>query len=215
MFNIFRILGDLTHLASIYLLLARIRSSKSVNGLSFKTQALYMVVYLTRYIDLLTSPWASIYNTVFKFVYLGTSGYVLWLMTSKHKSTRSPASVDTFQVQYLIGFSAVFALLFHIKFTVMELIWAFSIWLESVAILPQLFMIQRTGRAETMTTHYIFALGAYRVLYILNWIYRWATGNRGDWVSICGGLVQTLLYSDFFYVYYSKVYHGQSFTLPV
>ena len=36
-----------------------------------------------------------------------------------------------------------------------------------------MFLLQRTGEAETITTHYIFALGAYRALYILNWIYRY------------------------------------------
>ena len=47
-----------------------------------------------------------------------------------------------------------------------EILWSFSIFLESVAILPQLFMLSRTGEAETITTHYLFALGAYRALYI-------------------------------------------------
>lgn len=215
MFNIFRISGDIVHLVSIYLLLSKIISSKSVAGLSYKTQALYMLVYATRYLDLLFRPWYSVYNTIFKFFYLGSSGYVLWLMSSKYKVTRSPSSVDTFKVSYLIGFSAVFALIFNLKFTVLELLWAFSIWLESVTILPQLFMIQRTGKAETMTTHYICALGIYRLLYLVNWIYRAFTKDPSDWVSFAGGVIQTLLYSDFFYVYYSKVYHGQNFTLPV
>jgi hypothetical protein len=56
--------------------------------------------------------------------------------------------------------------------TPLEILWAFSIYLESVAILPQLFMLQRTGEAETITTHYLFALGAYRAFYIPNWIWR-------------------------------------------
>lgn len=34
-------------------------------------------------------------------------------------------------------------------------------------------MLQRTGEAETITTHYLAALGAYRALYIPNWIYRY------------------------------------------
>ena len=215
MYNIFRISGDLVHVFSVYLLLSKIETSRSVAGLSFKTQALYMLVYCTRYLDLLFRKWTSLYNTAFKIFYLATSGYTLWLMSKKYRNTRSPTSIDTFQVQYLIGFSAIFALLFHLKFTVMELLWSFSIWLESVTILPQLFMIQRTGKAETMTTHYIMALGLYRALYILNWIYRMFTTDRENLVSVFGGLVQTILYSDFFYVYYTKVYHGQSFTLPV
>jgi hypothetical protein len=51
--------------------------------------------------------------------------------------------------------------------------WSFSIWLEAVAIFPQLFVLQRTGEAETITTHYLAALGIYRGLYIPNWIYRY------------------------------------------
>lgn len=56
-----------------------------------------------------------------------------------------------------------------------EILWAFSIYLEAVGILPQLFMLQRTGEAETITTHYLFALGAYRALYVPNWVYRCAS----------------------------------------
>lgn len=33
-------------------------------------------------------------------------------------------------------------------------------------------MLQRTGEAETITTHYLAALGLYRGLYIPNWMYR-------------------------------------------
>lgn len=87
-----------------------------------------------------------------------------------------------------------------------QILWAFSIWLESVAILPQLFMLQRTGEAETITTHYLFALGAYRALYIPNWIYRWfaePTWNA-DPIAVLAGVVQTVLYSDFFWIYYTK-----------
>ena len=84
------------------------------------------------------------------------------------------------------------------------MLWAFSIWLESVAILPQLFMLQRTGEAETITTHYLFALGTYRALYIPNWIYRYFAEGYFDLISVLAGLVQTVLYSDFFYIYYTK-----------
>lgn len=215
MYNLFRIVADLVHVFSIYLLLHKIHTSRSVAGLSLKMQVLYMIVYVTRYLDLLVRPFASLYNTVFKLIYLGSTGYVLWLMTNKFRPTRSPAMVDTFKVQYLVGLSAVLALLFHLKFTLLEVLWAFSIWLESFAILPQLFMIQRTGKAETMTTHYIFALGIYRVLYLLNWVYKAIFGKGSDWVSVGGGLIQAALYSDFFYVYHNKVWKGQSFTLPV
>lgn len=125
-----------------------------------------------------------------KFFFIGSSSYVLYLMKAKYKSviplsfppsllththcnrpTHDP-SIDTFKIEYLLGPSLILGLIFHYKFSFTEILWSFSIWLEAVAILPQLFMLQRTGEAETITTHYLAALGAYRALYIPNWIYR-------------------------------------------
>ncbi|KAI3488828.1 hypothetical protein L1887_47027 [Cichorium endivia] len=68
-----------------------------------------------------------------------------------------------------------------------------------------LCLLQRTGEAEAITTHYIFALGAYRALYIPNWLYRYIAHNEVDPISILSGLVQTGLYLDFFYGTYSPL----------
>ena len=87
------------------------------------------------------------------------------------------------------------ALIFNYEFSVTEILWTFSIYLESVAIFPQLFMLQRTGEAETITTHYLAALGIYRALYIPNWIYRYVTsyGHVGTVLTPCvRGVADTL-----------------------
>ncbi|KAF2671570.1 er lumen protein-like protein retaining receptor [Microthyrium microscopicum] len=215
--NIFRLLADFSHLASIFILLHKMRSSSSAAGISFKSQFLYFLVYCTRYFDLLWTFYhpTSLYNTCFKIIFLSSSGYVIYLMLNDYKPTHDP-NQDTFKVEYLLAGSALLAILFPYKYTVAEVLWTFSIWLESVAILPQLFMLQRTGEAETITTHYLFALGAYRALYIPNWIYRWATEpNWSDPTAVLAGIVQTILYSDFFWIYYTKVMQGKRFNLPV
>lgn len=136
-------------------------------------------------------------------LFLGAQAYTLYLMLNDYRPTHDP-NIDTFKVEYLVGGAAVLGLLLPYKYTPFEILWAFSIWLESVAILPQLFMLQRTGEAETITTHYLFALGIYRALYIPNWIYRYATDGNVDQIAWIAGLVQTVLYSDFFWIYYTK-----------
>ena len=78
--NIFRFLGDLSHLASIFILLHKIQTSRSCRGISFKTQVLYLVVFLTRYVDLLTGPYVSFYNTIMKLFFIGSTVYTLYLM---------------------------------------------------------------------------------------------------------------------------------------
>eukprot|EP00061_Rhincodon_typus_P001098 g13705.t1 len=82
--------------------------------------------------------------------------------------------------------------------------WTFSIYLESVAILPQLFMVSKTGEAETITSHYLFSLGMYRTLYLLNWIFRYYSEGFFDLIAIVAGIVQSILYCDFFYLYITK-----------
>jgi len=70
--------------------------------------------------------------------------------------------------------------------------------------MPQLYMISRTGEAETITSHYLFALGLYRALYIANWVWRFYMEDFYDWIAIVAGCVQTALYCDFFYLYITK-----------
>ncbi|KAL7323254.1 endoplasmic reticulum retention protein [Mucor circinelloides] len=211
--NIFRLVADLMHLASIFILLLKIRKTKSCVGISFKTQLLYSIVFLTRYLDLVVKR-VSVYNTVMKIFFIASSIYILYLMRFKYKATYD-AGLDTFRIEYLLAGAAVLGVLSTYVYTVIEILWSFSIWLESVAILPQLFMLQRTGEAETITTHYLFALGAYRGLYLLNWVYRYIDEGHTDWIATVAGLIQTALYSDFFYIYYTKVIkEGQKFELP-
>ncbi|KAL1744846.1 ER lumen protein retaining receptor-domain-containing protein [Schizophyllum fasciatum] len=210
--NLFRLLGDLSHLASILILIQKIHTTRSCRGISFKTQALYVTVFVTRYLDLFFR-YISFYNTVMKIFFIGSSCYILYLMKFRFRPTQDP-SLDTFRVEYLVGPCAALALIFNYAFTPSEILWSFSIFLEAVAILPQLFILQRTGEAETITTHYLAALGAYRALYIPNWIYRYFSEGQVDPIAIVAGIVQTGLYLDFFYVYVTKVLHGQKFELP-
>lgn len=51
--DVFQLIGDFLHLVAILLLLLKILASKNVVGLSYKTQELYMAVFLTRYSNMI------------------------------------------------------------------------------------------------------------------------------------------------------------------
>ncbi|KAF9169225.1 endoplasmic reticulum retention protein [Mortierella sp. AD011] len=210
--NLFRLVADLMHLASIFILLLKMQKTRSVAGISFKTQALYAAVFLTRYTDLF-NHFYSVYNSCMKIFFIASSLYIVYLMKIKFKATNDPR-LDTFQVQYLVAGAAVLSLVANYYFTFQEILWTFSVYLEAVAILPQLFMLTKTGEAEVITTHYLFALGAYRALYLVNWIYRYAVEGHVDWIVWIAGTVQTGLYCDFFFIYFTKVLKGAKFELP-
>lgn len=205
----------MTHLLSIIVLLLKIRTMKSCAGISLKTQELYVIVFLTRYLDIFTKYY-SLYNTIMKLVFIGTSIAIVWYMRY-HKVVKQTYNKDedTFRHFFLVLPCFVLALLIHRAFTITEVLWTFSIYLEAVAILPQLVLLQQSRNIDNLTGNYVFLLGAYRALYLLNWIYRFFMENHlVRWISWVSGLVQTALYADFFYYYIKSWKNHEKLTLP-
>lgn len=221
MYNIFRIAGDLLHLASFLILLAKIFATRSCKGISLKTQCLYVVVFVTRYLDLFWN-FTSLYNSLMKIVFIGLSSAIVYLMLFKHPidKTYNPTH-DNFNVWLLLGPTFVLALLVHEYFSVSEVLWTWSIYLEAVAIVPQLIVIHAHakdtgGFVDTLNAHYVFALGGYRALYLLNWIWRLFTEPEySSWIVWVAGMVQTIIYADFFWYYIKARLEGTRMTLPL
>lgn len=213
--NIFRLAGDMTHLLSIVTLLLKIHATKSCAGVSMRTQELYALVFLTRYLDLFFN-FISLYNTVMKLIFISTSFCIIWYMR-KHKvvSQTYDKEQDTFRCLFLIAPCLLLAVLINHEFTITEVLWTFSIYLEAVAILPQLVLLQRTKNVDTLTGNYVFLLGGYRALYLLNWIYRYLTEPRyRQWIVWVSGTVQTAIYCDFFYYYIKSWKNNERLSLP-
>ena len=107
--------------------------------------------------------------------------------------------LDVCRKTYLIVPSAILALIFPERYTVMEILWTFSIFLESVAIMPQFFLLMKKGRVESVSRKYMAALGGYRAFYVLNWIWRYFAEGFFHYQVFLAGIVQTALYADFLY----------------
>ena len=105
-------------------------------------------------------------------------------------------------------------LIINKNYTLWGLIWSFSLWLESVAVFPQISIIAKTNGFFSYTAHYLAALGSYRFFYILLWIYRYIKQGRILWVSVLSGILQVLLYVDFFYLYIKNFGKIMSSDLP-
>eukprot|EP00039_Didymoeca_costata_P018363 m.333159 g.333159 ORF g.333159 m.333159 type:complete len:216 (+) comp17084_c0_seq1:116-763(+) len=208
--NIFRLCGDLSHVIAIILLLAKIWKTRSAAGISGKSQVLFTIVYITRYLDVFFT-FISWYNTFMKFMFVGTSCTTVYLIFQKFQATYD-RNHDTFRIELVLGPCFLLSLIpgFHYAFTILEVCWAFSIYLEAVAIMPQLFMLTKTGAAENITSHYLLFLGLYRAFYIMNWIKRYIDPEHHyDPIAVVAGIIQTILYCDFFYLYVTKVLKGK------
>mmetsp|Transcript_3946 Transcript_3946/g.4332 ORF Transcript_3946/g.4332 Transcript_3946/m.4332 type:complete len:221 (+) Transcript_3946:143-805(+) len=219
MMNIFRLAGDMAHVFSILVLLLRLRVTKNAVGISAKTQELYLVVFVARYLDLFTTYY-SLYNTMMKILYISSTSYIIYMIRymEPFKTTYDKAHDSFLHWQFAVLPCAVLGIITNILqgFSIIDMFWTFSIYLEALAIVPQLFLLQRYREIENLTGHYVFLLGIYRALYIVNWVYRsyHEPYYQHNWIVYICGFVQTALYIDFFYYYFLSKYRGGKFALP-
>jgi len=156
----------------------------------------------------------SIYNTVMKILFTSMTMYIVYILKMKLYSIHEYVD-DYFTVKYLILCciiaSSIKMYYENIKeygsdlLFIFECSWTFSICLEAVTIIPQLFLLQKKGSIENLTSHYMAFLGFYKILYIMNWIYRLRLDGHNTQIIVwIGGIFQSVLYADFFYLYYKS-----------
>ncbi|CBJ30852.1 conserved unknown protein [Ectocarpus siliculosus] len=181
MMNIFEFLGDMSHLAATVLLPYKLHTSRSAAGVSLKMQELYMVVFLTRYSDLLY-VFSSWYNSVMKIAHIFLTGLTIGMLKSRPSLK---ASYDASLHYYLPG--------------VLRFAWNFSEVLEPLAVVPQLLVFRGSTDAGRLGWTYVTLMGAYRALYILNWVYLSYNdyAYRHHPLVYAAGIVQTGMYLMF------------------
>lgn len=74
-------------------------------------------------------------------------------------ASRRPCLQDTFRYAFLVAPCFLLALVLNHRFSFTEVLWTFSIYLEAVAILPQLVLMQRTQNIDNLTANYVALLG--------------------------------------------------------
>jgi len=213
MFNIFRLAGDFSHVASFAFLLFRLQSGGSCAGISGKTQEIYLALFIFRYLDVFTN-FISLYNTIMKLLFIATTAYIVYLMRVPLKASASPEQEGSQATMMLVPACAFLALVLNDHnvsdsyFACFQsFLWALSIYLEAVAIVPQMILLRRKKVVENLTANYIVALGLYRGMYLVNWAYRWFVDPISSiefLIKVAAGLVQTGLYAHFFQIYWQS-----------
>lgn len=121
---------------------------------------------------------------------------------------------DTFDYRYMVGGAAVIALFLQprlAEYYPADVAWAFALYAESVACVPQLFMLNRAGVVHSWTAHFLAAQFFTKVCCFVFWIISCVElqdpeGKSnlmalvGYWVLTVQGF-QMLVMSDFVYQY--------------
>jgi len=194
--NVFRYAGDYLHLGGVLIFFATVFKNKSVEGFSLKTQALYFLIFCTRYLDLFDHR-QNTYLTVFKITYILSSGIALllfWKMFETYEGSKDTASMIMITIPCLIA-----TLILTNEYSLLELAWTYSEFLEGFSMVPQYVFSYRDGaNKDKGVLAFIFCFGSYRVFYAMNWIYKKIfVPHYSDIQSWIGGIVEILFFLDF------------------
>uniref|UniRef100_T1HL98 Uncharacterized protein n=1 Tax=Rhodnius prolixus TaxID=13249 RepID=T1HL98_RHOPR len=166
-------------------------------GISGKTQLLFLVTYMTRYLD---TYGVDIIKMSLIFMSLITVLLIYTVFDETHEVQH-----DTYWISPSIVICLGLGFQFNYALTYVEVLWAFSRYLEVVTIIPQLYFIYRKRYKPSVIRSYIILLLLYRGFYILNWIYRYTIEDHFDPIIVIPGVLQFLVYFAYFFLPYATL----------
>ncbi|XP_021909532.1 ER lumen protein-retaining receptor [Carica papaya] len=215
----FFVAAEVVHAAGILVLIYKLTKTKTCSGLSLKSQEL-TAIFLAVRLACSTMIEADI-HTVLDFATIVSTGWVIYMIRRKLKATYIK-ELDDMPIYYLLVPCAILAVIIH-PYThhsrISRIMWAFSVFLESVSVAPQLRMMQKAKMIEPFTAHYVFALGVARFFACAHWIIQIYV-TRGTYlffitagyfwfpVALLAEIVQTFILADFCYYYVKSVMDG-------
>lgn len=224
-FSFLLTLSSLISMFSFCMVAAKIENEKSVKGVSLKMMECYMLVTACRLFAIV--PWEGylpfdktgdwLYQ-VCEAVSLALAGSVVFFCRSRYAGTYDKTT-DTLNHLYLILPALVMALIFHPNlngFLPSDMSWAFALYLESITVLPQLFMFMREGQAAPFTSHFLMAQATAKLISFIFWASSFSELSNpnhtirsyvGNWV-VGMQLVQLLVMADFIYHYVRCIRKG-------
>lgn len=214
--------------------------SQRATGVSIKTLQLYCLVFFFRLTSIIrhegylpydkSGDWLYHFIEVMSLIFTAAA---LWACMMPYKHTYQ-VDLDRFGelhvppgygAVYLAGPILLLAILVHPNLNadfVSDTAWTYAMYLESAALVPQLFMFQKqaSGVVELLTAHFVAALGFGRVMEFFFWIYSYhelanSAGSRlPGYLALFAQFVQLVLMLDFFWYYYLAVKNATPLVLP-
>jgi len=222
-------LGIAVQCLAFYLLNAKVETQKSVAGISAKTLQMYVLVFACRLNSSLMRngylPVDQSGDWVFQTADILSLVMTLRLLRRMYTSHNGTYQVDydTFNVYRLVPPCIVLAIFCHGQLNgspFFDTIWTLSMNLDTIAMLPQLWMVAKIGgEVDGMTSHFVVSLAFSRMCGFAFWCQGYTEVLRvskvaGYQLLLAHGM-QVFLSLDFVYYYLVARMKGKRMQLPM
>jgi len=171
--------GSLIQCFGFYMLFVKVKYQKSVAGLSARTLELYIVIYLCRLTSTLfrvgylpvdsSGDW--VYQTA-DVLSLCIAAITLRCIRTTHRFTYQDV-FDTLDLRIMVIPCTIFAMFLRGDLNesiFFDTMWATAMNLETIALLPQLWMMMKKGgEVDGMTSHFVASVAAGRMCALAFW----------------------------------------------
>ncbi|KAL7288685.1 putative ER lumen protein-retaining receptor C28H8.4 [Trichogramma pretiosum] len=202
--------GIFLQLVAMFLLLIKILTTCDCTGISGRTQALLALSFTSRFLD---APYEfEEHRPIFvvKSMFVTLSYSTLLLIYYVWRSTYQ-RDLDTFRWELATGACMTLALLSSTQYwdSLVTIMWYFSVYIEAVAIFPQIQLSQKTKYIGRSLFAYVGLFACYRFFYIVHWIYLYLVmGQLSDPFLMVAGTAQCIFTSAYF-VWMIKAFNSQ------
>jgi ER lumen protein retaining receptor len=196
------------------IMIYKIKKQHSIYGVSIDTQICLLLASLSRILwfgeTKLTSiplAWLDLLLSI-----LMTS-YIVFTCIKKKDALYTEVS-KPFKFYILFTVCCVLAFLFHPGkknkyYLSSQMFVAFTIYMEAIALIPQLVMLRKDGDIGGLTTHYIFSLAMARLFRLIFWVMMHLNGDT-FYSLLIADLIHCILLGDFVYRYLKSIKEGRS-----
>lgn len=225
------VLSSTVQMLSFIIVLWKVITFESASGLSQNTLISYSLLLFSRlsstlfYNGYLPSDTAGDWFYQFtEIISLVSVIFLIFLIRTRYSHTREESN-DSVDYKYLAIPSFCLALLVHTSLNrnfVTDVLWTFSMYLETAAIYPQIFLFSKKGgQIESYTSHYVALQGLSRLFSLLFW---WDTfselnepvedsysmfHNYVGYFLILSQVIQLLIMIDYYYLYFKSILKGE------
>jgi len=186
-------------------------STKSIYGLSPDTQISYLLATMSRWMWSLDTRLVETKLAYLElFLSLGTA-VVLTVMVIKYRHTTTKKPAKCLRVAPLCVVSLLLAFFFHPghHWWTVQILVAFTMYIEAGALLPQLYLMRRMIEIEPLTSHYVGMMMLSRGVRMLFWLQLYSQGEHFLGLFLAD-LLHTLFSVDYLYLWVKKLRHGGS-----
>ena len=223
--SLYFVLSSMAQTLSFVIIMLRVTQYQSCSGISINYLICFIIMILSRLITNIFSSYdiqIDIVNSIFlylsQFISLLICFYLLYLIYLVYPETSDKMLDNKIPFYYLLIPSLILAILFKpyiFRNWFFDLMFIYSIILESVAIYPQIILFSiKKGEIETYTSNFIAFQGLSTIFVLIFWYKNYFIVNDNDslllggysgYVVIGSEILQLLIMAYYFYLYFKSI----------